>query len=203
MKNLLSLILALSLLCLPALSACGEDGAGKESEANFPDVNTKTAISEIMQKTLDSAGEDVFVPKTFDDEVTVAKCQDTLGLTPEQFEQYVSEAYSSVAAITNQAFLVGLVKCKDAKAAAEVKKLIAENFNHNRWICVLPEQCFAVEAGNFVLLGAVYDNVAEILQNSFSEQFEGKAGTVNKFYERGEDEPEGGGNGFAGGLPLG
>ena len=202
MKKLTSLLLIFAILCLSALSACGESGA-KDDDVNFPDVNTETAIAEIMQKTRDTAAEDVFVPMTLDDAVTAETCENTLGLTPEQFEEYVTEAYSSVGAIMTQAFLVGLVKCSDAKAAAEVKKLITENFNHNRWICVLPEQCFAVEAGNFVLLGAVYDNVAETLQAAFSEQFENKAGTVNKFYEKGEDEPEGEAGGMAGGLAIG
>ena len=221
MKKIFSLVLVLIMLAALVLTACGEkpednkagtgDNAGgnvsggdnsNEQDDKNAAIDTKEALTSIMTKTRESTANDdsIFVPPTFEDPVTADNCENMLGLTPEQFNQYVTDAYSSSAAIITQAFQVALVKCKDSKAATEVKNLIAGGFNSQKWVCVIPEQCFVVEAGSFVLLGAVYDNVAGALQNSFNEQFEGRAGNVNKFYERGSDVPAEGGLG--GGLIL-
>ena len=194
MKKIFAVVLAAFVLAALVL-ACE-----KKEEEIGEDTDTKAALQSIMDAAGAAAGDDVFIPMTFDGEVSKDNSEDKLGLAPEQFEDHAIDACYMTAAIGTQAFEVTLVKCKNYASAKEVKSLAAKGYNPQKWICVFPEQCFVIDSGRFVLLGAVYDNTAEIFQNAFKEQFETAAGETNKFYERGADEPEGGG--FGGGLIL-
>ena len=187
MKKLFSLIAAILMLAMVFLTACdSKDNAGSNEVEIGADIDTKESLTAIMDKVRETVGENVFVPMTFDSPLSADNCVSMTGLTQQQFEQYVMDGYSVTAAIMTQAFEVTLIKCKDYASAAEVKKLIKDGFDSNKWICVFPEQSFVVESGRFVLLGAVYNDVAETLQNSFAEQFTTKVGDVNKFYDQGE-----------------
>ena len=170
--------------------------------ANDPasDKDTLKVLEAVLLSARESLGEDVIMPMTFNDPITADNCEGTLGITAEQFAEHVADAYAAKAAIGTFAFEVALVKCADAKSASEMKKLAADHYDHNKWICVIPEQCFVVESGNFVLLGAVADDFADAIIDGFSFEFEGNIGSVNKFYERGEDQPSGDGGG--GGLLM-
>ena len=159
------------------------------------DIDTKAAMQEIMEAARAAAGEDVFIPVTIDGEVSKENCENKLGLTPEQFEEYAMDAYYMQAGIGTQAFEVVLAKCKDYASAKEAKSLAAKGYDPKKLICALPEQCFAIESGRFLFIGFLYDNTAEIFLNAFKAQFETEAGETNKFYERGDEEPEEGGLG--------
>lgn len=119
---------------------------------------------------------------TFDETVTAENCQSYLGLTPEQLAEYAEEASASPAAMNVSAHLMALVKCKDAAAAAEVKKLVAEGFDAGRWVCVFPDQAFVVDAGAYVLLVATYDEIAAPVQDAFLEMAGADAGEVDTFF---------------------
>jgi hypothetical protein len=180
MKKSFCLILALLMAAAAVLAACEK----KEEEVGA-DTDTKAALAAIMEAAKAAAGEGAFIPMTLDYEATRENGADWLGLAPEQFDQYAMDSFVHVAAIGTQAFEVALVKCKDYAAAKEVKKIIAEKYNSMRWVCTTPEQCFVVESGRFVMLGAVYNAVADAFQGAFADQFkETKAGEANKFYKK-------------------
>ena len=206
MKKVFSLFMLMLIVASVFLTACGTggnggnvgDNANKESSENNnnnddnaaepeigEDIDTQESLNAIMEKLREVIDESVFVPKTFDSLVTADTCQSMTGLTVEQFEKYVTDGYSMTAMIMTQAFEITMVKCKDYASAAEVKKLIKDGYDSLKWICVFPEQTFVVDSGRFVLIGAVYNDVAEALQQSFADQFTTKAGDVNKFYDGG------------------
>jgi hypothetical protein len=129
-------------------------------------------------------------------QITENDCENKLGITPAQFGADVEEAYMALAAIGTHAFEVVLIKTKGNESASTLKKAIADGYDSRKWICVLPEQSFVVDSGRFVLLGSVPNDTAEAFQTAFDDYFENNTlGTVNTFYERGDEAPADGGDG--------
>jgi len=193
MKRIFSLILALTILTVLILSG----GCEKKEEEVGADLDTRETLQSIKDKAKEILGPDVSVPEPMppeisDGTVTADNCQHGIGLTPEQFEEYVLDAYAMPAAIMTIPFDLALVKCKDYAAAKEVKKLIAGQFNPAERICAVSPLCFVVESGRFVLLGGMTAEVAEAFQKAFDGHFDTETGDVNTFFERGEDSGDGG-----------
>ncbi|HWQ57802.1 MAG TPA: hypothetical protein VN540_02190 [Clostridia bacterium] len=120
---------------------------------------------------------------TFDEQITAETCQSYLGLTAEQLDEYVEDAYVSVAEMNVSAHLSALVKCNDEASAEQVKQLIADGFDSGRWVCVRPDQSFVVDAGIYVFLVASYDETATALKDSFLAISGDAAGEVDVFFE--------------------
>ncbi|MCL1793622.1 MAG: hypothetical protein FWG34_07115 [Oscillospiraceae bacterium] len=194
MKKILAVVLAAAALAGLFLCAC------EKKEESGADIDTRDALQKIMESAVSAAGDDVVIPMTFDGEISAENCGDKLGLTPAQFEDCAMDAFYMTAAIGTFAFEVVLAKCESYASAKELKSLAAKGYNWKKWVCVFPEQCFVIDSGRFVLLGAVYDNTAELFLSAFRERFDTAAGDVNKFYEKGDDEP--GEAGIGGGLIL-
>ncbi len=194
MKRKLSILLALMLLFSLALFGCqsngdtqkpeepgtGENGGGGTGGETNPESSISGSAQEVLTALLAEAATDVGM--TFEDPVTDENVEGIAGLSVEDFETYVEEAYSSTAAITTNAHLAVVFQCKDADSAGKVKDLLASGFDPARWICVVPEQCFVVDAGNYVLLGATHKDVATALQSAWTTLAGSSAGTLNVFY---------------------
>jgi hypothetical protein len=121
-----------------------------------------------MERANDILGEQHRFGMTLNDQVTAETSQGKLGLAPEQYAEYVSDAYASTAAISAFAHEVAIIRCKDAAAAAEVKKLVAGGFDPNQWVCVAPDQCYVMEAGELVLLVATVNPGADAIKDAFA-----------------------------------
>jgi len=138
---------------------------------------------------------------TFDDEITpdsaISNPQGALGLTDAQFAQYAESAYEAKAMINTAAQRTAAVKCKDAAAASQVKKLIAEGFDSNQWICVFPEQSVVVESGSYVLLAVGTVETTNALVEAFKAISDGNTGSPDVFFTF--DGEAGGEIGFGGG----
>jgi len=93
-------------------------------------------------------------PMSVDNDVTADNAAGVLGLTADEFRQYVLSAVEAMPMLTTQAQTVVVAKCKDAVAAAKVKQLISAGFDINKWTPVEPEQISVVESGSYVLLVA-------------------------------------------------
>jgi hypothetical protein len=123
--------------------------------ANTPSIgDTKSALEEIVAAADEMMPEGEKVGMTFTDPVTADNCEGMLGLTAEEFSEYVVSAYTSNAAIISVAHEVALIECVDDNAAVKVKALVAKGFNSQRWICAEPERSLVVESGKYVLLVA-------------------------------------------------
>jgi len=195
MKKLLSIVAAATLLL--AFAACTPASGEKDTLTGTP------------EELLAQLKEAVDLGMTFDDEISpdsaVSIPQIALGLTDAQFEQYVQSAYEAKAMILTAAQRTAVVKCKDAAAAAQVKKLIAEGFDSHQWICVFPDQSVVVESGSYVLLAVGEAETTNALVEAFKALSGGNTGSPDVFFAfDGESGGEFGG-GFeieGGGLEL-
>ncbi|MDR1069873.1 MAG: DUF4358 domain-containing protein [Gracilibacteraceae bacterium] len=182
------ILLAVSLLLLLTFSACGGGGtppaASTPPPAEVPADTLTGETVEILAAVVAAAGEaaEAPLPQSFEDQVTAENCQGMLGLTPEQFAEYVTDAYVSNAALTTSAHEVALVKCNDPAAAAEVKALIAEGFDSQKWVCVLPDESSVVDSGSYVLLLATSSDYAEALTAGFTALAADNTGEKIVFY---------------------
>ena len=177
-RKYFAIIIAVSLVFL--LAGCGkgnDSGAGVGAEASDT-LNGR--VADILPDVLADA--DSELPMMFDDAVTTETSQGMLGLTPDQFEQYISEATASTAAISTFAVQFALVKCNDIPAAAEVKGLIAKGYDSSKWICVMPEQSMTVESGSYVLLAVGPAASVEAVLKSFTDAAGGNVGSPDVFF---------------------
>ncbi|MDR1194479.1 MAG: hypothetical protein LBK98_10015 [Peptococcaceae bacterium] len=177
-------LLGLALALAGALVLVGCGGSGQAAPAKTDTLSGE--LPDILTAILDGAeeimGEAGRLGMTFNEEVTAEGSQGMLGLTAEQFELYVDKAYASNAAIISIAHEVALIKCKDFDAAAEVKALAAGGFDPLKWVCVVPERCFVMDSGSYVLLAATALPIADALGQSFEALADGNAGETNVFY---------------------
>ena len=169
----LSLVLSVGLL----FAACSNNNESADNQ-NAADLSGEP--SDILNSLIEAC--DVEMVNTMDVAVSPDNAQYYLGLSSEQFTQYVESAAVKEAAINAQAHLVAVIKCADADSAAELKTLIATNFDPLRWICVTPEQCFVVDADNYLVLAATYADVATALQTAFADAAGSNMGAVEVFY---------------------
>jgi hypothetical protein len=146
-----------------------------------PPVDVSALLDTIVAGANELLDENSRLGMTFVDPVTADNCQGRLGLTPEQFAEYVVGASTSNAAIMSIAHEVALIECADADAAATVKSLVAKGFDSLQWICVYPERSVVVESGNYVLLAATRADFADAVTESFTAVM-GGAGQPDTFY---------------------
>jgi hypothetical protein len=143
-------------------------------------------LSDILTSVLNGANElldeQTQLGKSFEDVVTAENCQGMLGLSAEEFEQSVAEAYVSTAAVITSAHEVALIKCKDFESASLVKKQVAAGFDSNKWICVTPDQSFVIDSGSYVLLAATTNAHAEAIKQSFETVAGSNVGDADVFY---------------------
>lgn len=161
-------------------SGSGNGSSAQTPEPQAPAETISGSAQDVLSTLLESSGADFGM--TFEDPVTADSAQGNLGLSASDFNSYVEEAYVSTGAVTTNAHLVAIIKCKDAAAATQVKSLVESGFDSGRWICVAPEQSFVVEAGSYVLLAATGNDGAAKLKSAFSTMGGSAAGTVNQFY---------------------
>ncbi|MCL1828235.1 MAG: DUF4358 domain-containing protein [Oscillospiraceae bacterium] len=171
MKKLL--LLPISALILIAVAGCG---GGAPADTN--DSNLNGAPAEILGELADMIQTDA--PATFDSAITADNCKG-LGLTSEEFDKYVSDAVLSTAAISTFAHEVALFSAKDPASALEIKKLIAANYDSNKWICVFPEKSCVTDSGNYVLLAVGRSEYIDALTAAFSE-LAGTTGEIDVFF---------------------
>ena len=168
MKKLICIAAAAALLL--GFAACGGSPGAKDSLTGTPE--------EILAQLKDK----VALGMTLDEEVTAERAEYVLGLTEAQFGEYVESAFEAMAAIATFAQSTVIVKCKDAAAAAQVKKLIAAGFDSNKWICVFPEQSVVVESGSYVLLAVGVVITTDALVEAFKDISGGNTGTPEVFF---------------------
>jgi hypothetical protein len=188
MKKITVFAVLFVLFAAVVFSGCGDSGgSGDSGGAGGEPVDTLGGAGpDILESVLADADEALGggqLPQTFGDPVTAETAQGLIGLTPEQFDEYVTEAQALTAALMTSAYEVALIKCKDFEAAATVKDLVAGGFDSAKWICVMPEESFVIDSGSYVLLAAVGTTAGDAIIESFTAAAEGNVGEVNVFFE--------------------
>jgi hypothetical protein len=194
MKKKLALSMSLVLTVL-LLAGCAKPAPVPSDTLTGALTDVLAAVLTGAQTLLDEADQ---ITMSFEDEVTAENSAGMLGLTAEDFGKYVSEAYASNAAFITFAHEIALVRCVDAGAAAKVKKLVADGFDPNKWICVWPQRSVVIDSGSYVLLVASRNVSADAILQSFKTLAEGNVGEADVFFTA----PEGGGA-SDGGIALG
>ena len=182
MKKITALLLILALAFSTALSACTNDTPDSENDdgkAEATEVFTGT-VSEIFESITAKSGVQDF--DTFDEALTNENSDYTVGLSSDDVDTYVEDGIVSVAAMMTSAHLASLIKAKDAESAAKIAGIIAENFDPYRWVCVMPNQCTVITAGNYVLLVASNGAIAQGYLRAFKSLAGDAAGEENTFY---------------------
>ena len=178
MKKILSILAGAALLL--AFAACGAAPGGKDTLAGTPE--------EILAQLKEDPK--VELGMTFDEAIKpdggISNPKNALGLTDEQFAQYVEAAYEAKAAINTMAQSTSVIKCKSAADAAEVKKRIAAGFDSNKWICVFPEQSVVVESGSYLLLAVGKVDATNAIVEAFKTLSGGNIGTPDVFFTFGD-----------------
>ena len=168
--SLLSLVLALTVL----LAACGAPAA------NAPVAEVFTGSSaEVLDELLDAMALEIM---NFSDSVTGETATGLLGLSTADFDKYVIDATSSVAAIMTHAHQISAIQCNNPADAKTVKDLVAKGFDAGRWICVFPEECFVVEVGSYVFLVASTAENAATAKEALQTLAGDAAGEYNVFF---------------------
>ena len=177
-RKYIAIFFAVSLIFL--LAGCGK-GNDSDTDTGAEAKDTLSgSTADILSDVLEDV--DVELPMMFDDAVTAETSQGMLGLTPDQFEQYIAEATASTAAISTFAVQFALVKCTDIPAAVEVKGLIAKGYDSSKWICVMPEQSMTVESGSYVLLAVGPTAAVEAVLKSFTDAARDNVGSLDIFF---------------------
>ncbi|MDR0851251.1 MAG: DUF4358 domain-containing protein [Clostridiales Family XIII bacterium] len=190
MKKTLIIFALTLMLVLTTFSGCSSGGTGDGStDGTAAATDTLTGdTSGILEDILSGADETLAdsdkLPPNFIDPVTADNAQGMLGLSPDEFGEYVSEAYAATGALTTSAYEVALIKCTDFDAAAEVKALVAGGFESGKWICVMPEQSFTVESGSYVLLAVSSKAGGDAILESFTAAADGNVGDADMFYTK-------------------
>ncbi|MDR0862283.1 MAG: hypothetical protein LBN30_05880 [Oscillospiraceae bacterium] len=173
-----------TLICISLILALA---VGYAAKAPKQEDTLTGSVADILQALTDEANnilpEDSKMLGTFNDPVTADNSENATGLTAEEFDKYVEEAYTAQAMIITSAHQVSLIKCKDFAAAAEVKKLVA-NFNTGKWICVIPDKATAIDSGTYVLLLVSSDEYTDAALAAFKTLAKDNTGEANTFYTK-------------------
>lgn len=131
-----------------------------ESKQDLSDITINSSLSDIMKVIYNG----VDTPAVFESEITADNVAYFLGL--EDTTMY-SEALSSDAMISAIPHSVCLVRIAEGQDVDEIKSLIEENANPNKWICVFAERVIVDNIDNVVVLIMDGEKTANELHKNF------------------------------------
>lgn len=140
MKKLFALLTA-CLLFTFALSACGNKG-GSNDQPNF-EGNLEDYVNALYEGLPEAD-----LPMTMNTPITAENAEMFLGTADAKFK----DGIASDAMINAIAHSVCLIRAEDATQAAELAKVVEENANPRKWVCVEAEKTVVKQKGNLVLL---------------------------------------------------
>ena len=138
MKKLFAIVLT-ACLALAAFSACGSKNS---DQPNF-DGNLEDYVTALY----DGIGQEN-MPMTMNTPITAENAEMFLGTADVTFKDGVA----SDAMISAIAHSVCLLRTEDADQAAELAKVVEENANPRKWVCVEAEKTVVKQRCNLVLL---------------------------------------------------
>lgn len=158
---------------------------GNEVDKPNEDENnneTASSVSDIMTKIVTKAGAEVRMP--MQDVIPSDVCDGFIGLSPEDFNKYVTESvvYESMISPANQSLCI--IKVNDSSKINDLKKTILNNCNPTKWICTGAAKAVVVDSGDYILLAMSSEDLCTKLVNAFGEETGAKLGeTLSKMAE--------------------
>ena len=86
--------------------------------------------------------------------------------------------------MSSQAYSLVITKVKDGVNANEIAKLMSENVNTSKWICVSADKVYATSSGDIAMFVMADEEWAKLVY----EKFKKLAENVGKEYEKTEEE---------------
>lgn len=187
MKKTLSMTAAL-LAVLMLATACGNNNDNNNSDTTDESAVTTAAPDDTTAPTDDTTaapagdtieGDPLELLTTLVSDAKIEIMSDTadlaaenvewlLGLSTDDYNANVEKGAISMAMMTAQAHMVALLKCNDADAAQTIKEKLQTQFDIRRWVCVIPEMCYAIDSGSYVLFVASRVTYGESLLEGFT-----------------------------------
>lgn len=159
MKKLIkiaSVVLCL-VLVVTAFAACGTN---KKEETKL-----SGSLTTILENINTEAKVEVMTLNTA--EIESANADYFTGLTEEQYKNYVVAGASSEPMMSSVAFSSVIVELKDAKDADTVAKLMLDNINIRKWICVEAEKLTVMTSGKYVYLIMCGSDMIDAMTGAF------------------------------------
>lgn len=154
-------------------------------KTNLDSINSAKDLSALVDKIYEGQGENVLPSlqtQTIDttDDMTVKM---VTGLENANDIEYlvVSEPM-----ITSQAYSMVLAKVKEGVDANQIAKLMLENVDQSKWICVTAEKVYATSSGDIIFLVMSDEKEAK----SMYDKFKTLAGNIGQEYEKTAEEIE-------------
>jgi len=176
MKKIVSLLLIVTTLFSLCLVSC------EEEKPAAPIFTAETLADNFA--AIEEAGKiaDVLPIATMTEVITSENSEFIVTLTADDFTANVSEAQVSMAMMSAQAHLVAFFKVKEGVTAESLAKLVSEKFDTRRWVCVDPEKCATIYAGDYVLLVASHAAVTDAYIAGFKSVAGEAASSENVFF---------------------
>lgn len=156
-----------------------------KTKTNLDSINSAKDLSALVDKIYEGQGENVLPSlqtQTIDttDDMTVKM---VTGLENANDIEYlvVSEPM-----ITSQAYSMVLAKVKEGVDANQIAKLMSENVDQSKWICVTAEKVYATSSGDIIFLVMSDEKEAK----SMYDKFKTLAGNIGQEYEKTAEEIE-------------
>ena len=154
-------------------------------KTNLDSINSAKDLSALVDKIYEGQGENVLPSlqtQTIDttDDMTVKM---VTGLENANDIEYlvVSEPM-----ITSQAYSMVLAKVKEGVDANQIAKLMLENVDQSKWICVTAEKVYATSSGDIIFLVMSDEKEAKPMYDKFKTL----AGNIGQEYEKTAEEIE-------------
>lgn len=156
-----------------------------KTKTNLGSINSAKDLSALVDKIYEGQGDNVLPSlqtQTIDttDDMTVKM---VTGLENANDIEYlvVSEPM-----ITSQAYSMVLAKVKEGVDANQIAKLMSENVDQSKWICVTAEKVYATSSGDIIFLVMSDEKEAK----SMYDKFKTLAGNIGQEYEKTAEEIE-------------
>ncbi|MBE6564870.1 MAG: hypothetical protein E7655_06335 [Ruminococcaceae bacterium] len=134
--------------------------SGDNSFANVTELvdllNTKSAVQVRMGATMD-------IPAEYP--------EDFVGLTADQYKEYVEAGAFHEPMISPADHSMSVIQLKEGADAEAVAKIVFENCNPRKWVCMTAEHVLVARSGQYIMLAMTTKSNTEILYNAFVEIF--------------------------------
>lgn len=131
-----------------------------EDDIDLSNVTVDSSLSDIIKKIYDG----VNLAETYESEITADNVMFFLGL---EDESMYTEALASEAFINVIPHSVCLVRVAEGQDVEEVKTIIEENANPNKWVCVMADTVIVDNIDNLVILIMDNNETAEQIHENF------------------------------------
>ncbi len=155
----------------------------EEPVQSIPAASVLTGSAEDALQAVFNSAPGYDISMTIDNAITAENVKGFLNLTKSEFEKYFEEGIASSAALSSDAHMVVILKCKGTSDSSAAAKLLAEKFTSARWVCVMPEKCYVVYSGGYVMLVASGSEIGNMLLEGFRTASSDSAAEQNVFYE--------------------